>query len=90
MAWSDFVSIAEVQWMFRRCVELVPRDGPKIQLFGRAVDAVLAASKPGARVDAVAGNARGDGSALPLVLILAAVAVVIAAAAAAFLLSGRS
>lgn len=89
MAWSEFASITEVQGMFRRSLELVPRDGPKIQLFGRAVDAVLAASKPGARFDA-ATDARRDDSALPIVLIVAAAAVVIAVAVAAFLLSARA
>jgi hypothetical protein len=88
MAWSEFTSITEVPGTFRRRVELVPRAGGKIQLFGRAVDAVLAASKPGARFDAT--TARRDASPLPVVPILAAVAVVVAAAVVAFVLSGRA
>lgn len=88
MAWSEFASITEVPGMFRRSVELVPREGGRIQLFGRAVDAVLAASKPGARFDAT--TVRRDDSARPTVLILAAAAVVMAVAVAAFLFSARA
>jgi hypothetical protein len=82
LAWSDIASMQEVKRLFRRELELKPREGATIRIAGDAIAAIQAAAR--GEVRNTAEGASHSGRRIAIAIVISASLVVVGAAVAVY------